>query len=501
MQFRRDAGTALFAIAVLVRRCAPGERRTTNRAPRPRRRRDPAGRRQGLRRLAHARHRPGRRRLQRLPRRRRRASRRSSTPSRSPARPTSSTRSPTSRRPTRTPSGRSSDGQEREASAPFILPANAPAQPYLSIPLQTPDGYQPERRLRRRPRRRRRVRDRPPPDRPRHATTRSSGATDPPILQAYKLDGTLLWTINLGRNIREGAHYTQFMVYDLDGDGRAEIVCKTADGTTDGKGKVIGDAERQPRQRRRPRAQGAGVPHRLRRPHRRGARHRAVRPRAHRQSPGKPRPRRIHATLGRPLRQPRRALPRCVAYLDGQRPSVVMCRGYYTRTTLAAWDFRGGKLTRRWLFDTGTDRSNPYFGQGNHNLSVADVDDDGKDEIVYGGMRDRRQRQGPLLHRPRPRRRDARRRPRPGQPRAWRCSASRSASTTPARTWSTLKTGKVLWRKPSVKAATAGGDKGEGPGRGVVLRHRPAPPRQRKLDRRRRHRGRLERQGRGDRPT
>ena len=70
-----------------------------------------------------------------------------------------------------------------------------------------------------------------------------AGMTDPPILQAYKLDGTLMWTINLGKNIREGAHYTQFMVYDLDGDGRAEIACKTADGTTDGKGKVIGDAK------------------------------------------------------------------------------------------------------------------------------------------------------------------------------------------------------------------------------------------------------------------
>ena len=65
--------------------------------------------------------------------------------------------------------------------------------------------------------------------------------TDPPILEAYKLDGTLLWRINLGKNIREGAHYTQFMVYDLDGDGRAEVACKTADGTIDGKGKVIGD--------------------------------------------------------------------------------------------------------------------------------------------------------------------------------------------------------------------------------------------------------------------
>jgi rhamnogalacturonan endolyase len=55
-------------------------------------------------------------------------------------------------------------------------------------------------------------------------------------LEAYKLDGHFIWRINLGKNIREGAHYTQFMVYD--GDGKAEVVCKTADGT----GTPIGDA-------------------------------------------------------------------------------------------------------------------------------------------------------------------------------------------------------------------------------------------------------------------
>jgi hypothetical protein len=66
----------------------------------------------------------------------------------------------------------------------------------------------------------------------------SNGITDPPIFQAYKMDGTLLWTINLGKNIREGAHYTQFIVYDLDGDGKAEIAMKTADGTIDGSGKT-----------------------------------------------------------------------------------------------------------------------------------------------------------------------------------------------------------------------------------------------------------------------
>src|SRR6185369_14212749 len=68
-----------------------------------------------------------------------------------------------------------------------------------------------------------------------------AGRTGEPILEAYKLDGTFLWRINLGKNIREGAHYTQFMVYDFDGDGKAELMCKTADGTVDGTGKVIGD--------------------------------------------------------------------------------------------------------------------------------------------------------------------------------------------------------------------------------------------------------------------
>ncbi|HPO69919.1 MAG TPA: rhamnogalacturonan lyase, partial [Anaerohalosphaeraceae bacterium] len=76
----------------------------------------------------------------------------------------------------------------------------------------------------------------------------------------------------------------------------------------------------------------------------------------------------------------------CVAYLDGQRPSLVMCRGYYAKTTLSAWNWRDGKLTHLWIFDSddGTEGNRAYRGQGNHNLSVGDVDSDGKDEIIYG---------------------------------------------------------------------------------------------------------------------
>ena len=132
------------------------------------------------------------------------------------------------------------DGQEQDASAPYTLPANAPAQSYLSIPLQTPQGYSPN--------------DASVGDLDgdgeyevvlhqvgRGRDNSRAGFTTEPILQAYRIDGTLLWTINLGKNIREGAHYTQFMVYDFDGDGKAEVACKTADGTVDGKGKVIGN--------------------------------------------------------------------------------------------------------------------------------------------------------------------------------------------------------------------------------------------------------------------
>ena len=142
------------------------------------------------------------------------------------------------------------NGKEAEADKGWVVKANTLAQPYLSIPLQTPEAM-------------RQTTLRSPiwmamantisccikPGAPK--TTRKAAKPIRRFCRAYKLDGTLLWTINLGKNIREGAHYTQFMVYDLDGDGRAEIVCKTADGTVDGAGKVIGDAKAELRQRER----------------------------------------------------------------------------------------------------------------------------------------------------------------------------------------------------------------------------------------------------------
>ena len=70
------------------------------------------------------------------------------------------------------------------------------------------------------------------------------GKTGNVFIDCYRLDGTRLWRIDLGKNIRAGAHYTQFFVADFDCDGKAEMTCKTADGTVDGKGTVIGDASK-----------------------------------------------------------------------------------------------------------------------------------------------------------------------------------------------------------------------------------------------------------------
>lgn len=205
------------------------------------------------------------------------------------------------------------------------------------------------------------------------------GYTGNVFLDAYQLDGKQLWRIDLGKNIRAGAHYTQFMVYDLDSDGKAELACKTADGTVDGKGKVIGDASKDYRTPAGRILEGAefftifdGLT---------GA---ALATTDYLPSRS---PIESWGTARSNDRNGNRAdrFLACVAYLDGKQPSVVMCRGYYARSVAAAWDWRKGKLTSRWVFDSKN--GFPTFeGQGNHNLTPADVDGDGKDEIVFGSM-------------------------------------------------------------------------------------------------------------------
>lgn len=198
------------------------------------------------------------------------------------------------------------------------------------------------------------------------------GYTGNVYIDAYEMDGTLLWRVDLGINIRAGAHYTQFMVYDLDGDGKSEMVCKTADGTKDGLGNILGDAAADYR---------SDAGRILTGPEylslfdgETGAILDTVDyepARGSVESWGDGYGNRVDRFLG------------AVAYLDGQKPSVVMCRGYYTRSVLVAYDVVDKKLVKRWTFDSNQDNYK-YAGQGNHNLAVADVDWDGKDEIVYG---------------------------------------------------------------------------------------------------------------------
>lgn len=266
------------------------------------------------------------------------------------------------------------DGREVEPYGKWTVGAGAPVQPYLSLPLQTPAGYLPN--------------DASVGDLDgdgqyeivlhqvgRGRDNSQPGFTTEPILEAYRLDGTMLWRIRLGKNIREGPHYTQFMVYDLDGDGRAEVACKTADGTIDGQGNVIGNAEADWRNEHGyvlagpeyltifDGLTGAALVTTDYLP-----------PRGKVSDWGDDYGNRVDRFLA------------CIAYLDGRQPSLVMCRGYYTRAVLVAWNWRHGTLSRVWTFDTedGTPGNENYRGQGNHNIAVADVDGDGRDEIIYG---------------------------------------------------------------------------------------------------------------------
>lgn len=200
-----------------------------------------------------------------------------------------------------------------------------------------------------------------------------SGVTDNVFVDCYRLNGTRLWRINLGRNIRAGAHYTQMAFYDFDGDGKAEFMCKTADATIDGQGKVIGDAGADYRNSggyilTGPEfitvfngLTGAAM-----------ATSNYIPARGNVSSWGDGYGNRIDRfRVG-------------VAYLDGKRPTALFGRGYYTRMVMAAWDWRDGKLTNRWTFDSNTSGNGAYAGQGNHSLSIADVDNDGKQEIISG---------------------------------------------------------------------------------------------------------------------
>ncbi len=225
------------------------------------------------------------------------------------------------------------------------------------------------------------------------------GITGNVILDAYKMSGERMWRIDLGRNIRSGAHYTQFLVYDFDLDGKAEITCKTAPGSKDGKGEYVSKASEDSEILNADNTvsyvndggyilegpeyftifdgeTGAAID-----------------------------------TINYPVQRVNASVwgdaygNRCdrfvadVSYMDGERPYAVYWRGYYfgqtgSRTGVFAASFDGQRLfvPDNHIFDTRKDQPGyrsgnaRYVGQGNHNLTTADVDDDGKDEVISGAL-------------------------------------------------------------------------------------------------------------------
>ncbi|BCJ74955.1 hypothetical protein CS0771_44990 [Catellatospora sp. IY07-71] len=317
------------------------------------------------------------------------------------------------------------------------------------------------------------------------------GYTGPVYIDTYRLDGTLLHRIDLGVNVRAGAHYVQFLVYDFDGDGRSEMMFKTAPGTKIIRYRPDGGvaSERYITMPRRDRAAGhthqddyrlsaAGYYEHVvdmflgwhQHPEVLAGRWPATLedafgiPRAYPYplsdadaraladhfvdvyAPSRSTRNNLRAfqgfivdgpeyltvfegATGRELEtipykpgrtddglrwgdyamariEPGNRVDRflaTVAYLDGRRPSAVFARGYYTRTTLVAYHWNGKRLTEDWFVDSGwVPMSNPFNDsphgrdgtdpeyatlttQGAHSLSVADVDADGRQEILYGG--------------------------------------------------------------------------------------------------------------------
>ena len=201
------------------------------------------------------------------------------------------------------------------------------------------------------------------------------GMTDATLIDCYRLNGERLWRIDLGRNIRSGAHYTPFIVYDLDGDGRAELMVKTADGTRDAKGKVIGDSLAD---YRNPAGRILTGPEYL-------SVFNGMTGEVMDTKPYVPERGDVNSWGDNRGNRSERYLA-AVGYFGGRTASAVFCRGYYTRSVLAAWDWNGHELKQRWVFDTNNPQWASYAGQGNHNLRVADVDGDGWDEITYGSM-------------------------------------------------------------------------------------------------------------------
>lgn len=214
----------------------------------------------------------------------------------------------------------------------------------------------------------------------------SGGYTGNVYIDGYEIsenNGGYMWRIDMGKNIRAGAHYTQFMVYDFDGDGKSEIAMKTAPGTIDGTGKYVtevGDTEEiRNADNTAIHLSGKGIPTS-------GGEYVTIFDGETGEA--------LYTTEGitrdavsnwgdSKWNRSERYLA-AVAYIDGKTPHFIECRGYYNAAVVRAYKWDGSELSLVWEHKGTSKSATSLYGQGNHNLAVADIDLDGKDEIVYG---------------------------------------------------------------------------------------------------------------------
>ncbi|MCM1519701.1 MAG: LamG domain-containing protein [Lachnoclostridium sp.] len=212
----------------------------------------------------------------------------------------------------------------------------------------------------------------------------NTGFTGPTIIDCYKQDGTFLWRVDLGHNIRSGNHYTQFMVYDFDGDGSAEMICKTAPGAKDGKGNwiLMGDDQPTDDYRNYTNNPNKALGHVIG-----GAEYLTCFSGKTGENLStiayKPGYEYGKSVWGDEYGNRSDRYLAGVAYLDGQRPTAIFARGYYRAAFVWAVNFRDGKLQEYWFHESNV-KGKGLWGEGAHSLTVGDVDNDGKDEIVYG---------------------------------------------------------------------------------------------------------------------
>lgn len=206
-----------------------------------------------------------------------------------------------------------------------------------------------------------------------------------PLVEAYEMDGTYMWTLDIGKNEANEIDIN-FLVYDFDGDGKAEVVMRSYDGMTDGVGNKIGIADAdytQSLQKQKDRqyfaegneylsvfdgVTGAEVARTDLLPARDPLSSWASR----------------YPDVSRLTKRASHYLF-AAAYLNGETPSIVMMRGAWDGVKLAAWDYKDGKFNTLWQYDSGADsKEDNLYGAGYHSLAVADIDFDGKDEILSG---------------------------------------------------------------------------------------------------------------------